>query len=425
MDPAITEAPPVAPDDPRERVMLLHLVGTFCLGTAIATPFILPFLARERFGANNWQTTVLTAAVPVTQFTSIFWNRLYSLVSTRTYLAIIAATACVPIALLAVAHNIWHVMILFVIAAAGGTAGVSAMAPINADLLHTCYAALRRGRIFGIICAAQFLATMLAGLGMGRWLDHDRDAFRIFFPLLAALMACGLAAYAVISTRPFWITRHRETNPPRGSWFSPLRDMLRILKKDRRFAGYEAAFMSYGVGWMICTALIPAIATDKLHLNYSQFAQATVVIYQLTNVLLLMPVGRAADKLGPMQLAALSFMWLTLYPVTLIFVPAETTLGLTSATWLGAFAVVYAIGMVGVQLTWTLGPVSLAGDNTKAPQYLAIHSTLVGIRGIVAQGLGMMLYAVTGSFTWPLLIASAGFGWAALRMRRLAKEPGH
>ena len=78
-------------DGPLERVMLLHLVGTFCLGTAIATPYILPFLARERFGANNWQTTVLTAAVPVTQFASIFWNRLYARVSTRTYLATIDA----------------------------------------------------------------------------------------------------------------------------------------------------------------------------------------------------------------------------------------------------------------------------------------------------------------------------------------------
>lgn len=60
---ALPYAPTIPqPDGPLERVMLLHLMGTFCLGTAIATPYILPFLARERFGANNWQTTVLTAA---------------------------------------------------------------------------------------------------------------------------------------------------------------------------------------------------------------------------------------------------------------------------------------------------------------------------------------------------------------------------
>lgn len=420
-------APTVLPSDgPLERVMLLHLVGTFCLGTAIATPYILPFLARERFGANNWQTTVLTAAVPVTQFASIFWNRLYARVGTRTYLATIATCACIPIALLAAAQNIWHVMILFVVAACGGTAGVAAMAPLNGDLLQTCYATVRRGRIFGVICAAQFLATMLAGLGMGLWLDHDRDAFRLFFPILAGCMALGLLSYARISSKPFWIARHRAPQLISSSWFSPLRAMREIPKKDRRFAGYEAAFMSYGIGWMICTALIPAIATDKLHLNYTEYSQATVVIYQLTTIVLLMPMGRVADKLGSIKLAAVSFLWLTLYPIALIFVPAEPTFGLSSATWLSAFAMIYAIGMVGVQLTWTLGPVSLAGSSAKAPEYLAIHSTLVGVRGIVAQGLGMMLYALTGSFAWPLALASAGFAWGSWRMRKLAGDhPSH
>lgn len=415
--PVVDQAP--GSDGPFERVMFLHLLGTFCLGTAAATPYILPFLARERFGANNWQTTVLTAAVPVTQFASIFWNRLYAQLGTRSYLAIIACSACIPIALLAKAQNIWHVMILFVVAACGGTAGVSAMAPLNADLLRTCYAEVRRGRIFGVICAVQFLATMLAGLGMGRWLDHDPDAFRIFFPIISCLMVCGLSSYALISKKPFWIARHRAAQSPSGSWFSPLRDMHAILKSDKRFAGYEAAFMSYGIGWMICTALVPVIATDKLHLNYSQFAQATVVMFQITNTLLLMPMGRVADKLGPMKLAAVSFLWLTLYPMALIFVPSEARLGLSSANWLGLFAVVYAVGMVGVQLTWTLGPVSLAGSSSKAPQYLAIHSTLVGVRGIVAQGFGMLLYALTGSFAWPLALASAGFAWAAWRMNKL------
>lgn len=395
-------------------VLALHAAAVFCLGTAHALVYILPFLARERFGATNWQTTVLTASVPVTQFAAIFWNRLYDRLATGRYLCVIALAACLPIALIGTATNIWIVMGLFFLAALGGAAGVSAMAPLSADLLRTCYDAARHGRVFGVICAAQFLATTIAGQLIGMASDRSPDAFRVYFPAVAGVMGCGLLCVRAISHKPFWRARGRAPATPGGPWHAPLRDMARVLKEDRRFAGYEAAFMSYGIGWMICTALIPAIATDRLKLNYTQFAQATIVAYQITNVVLLAPMGWVADRVGPMRLAAGSFAWLTLYPLALIFVP--------SAGWLGLFAILYAVGMVGVQLTWTLGPVRLAGDSSKAPQYLAIHSTLVGVRGIVAQGLGMILYALTGSFAWPLVLAAAGFGWASRRMRLLVKE---
>src|SRR5262249_16905857 len=193
--------------------------------------------------------------------------------------------------------------------------------------------------------------------------------------------------------------------------------MLGVLRADRHFAAYEVAFMSYGVGWMICSALIPALATDKLHLNYHQYAQATIVLFQLVNILLFALMGGVSDRIGPMRLATLSFLWLTIYPIGLYLAPGYHTLVICSC--------LYALGMVGVNLTWTLGPVALASDASRASHYLAIHTTMVGIRGIVAQGLGMALYVWTGSFTIPLVIAAAGFAWAAYRMRGLPRMHPH
>lgn len=403
------------PADPKEQARLfrLHLVGVGCMGAVMAIVQLLPFLARLRFGATNWQTTVITAAVPVTQFFAIFWNHVYARVSTRTYLILAGALIAMPLALMGAARNIWQVMGLFVITAFGGIGGVSAMSPLNADLLRTCYPTFRHGRIFGYICALQFAATMIMGQTLGMWLDRDPSAFRIFFPLLALLSVAGLAVYGLMAGTPTWRNRRRWAVEGPTRWWEPLRDMGRVLKSDSRFAGYEAAFMSYGIGWMICTALVPVIATDRLRLNYSEFAQSTIVAYQATNMLLLVPLGRLSDRIGPMQLATMSFLWLGMYPIGLMLVP--------SAHWLIFCSILYAIGMVGVQLTWTLGPVSLAGDSARAPQYLAIHSTLVGVRGIVAQGLGMALYALTGRISIPLGIAMLGFLWAARRMRTLAQ----
>ncbi|MCK6454900.1 MAG: hypothetical protein L6Q92_00005, partial [Phycisphaerae bacterium] len=69
-----------------------------------------------------------------------------------------------------------------------------------------------------------------------------------------------------------------------------------------------------------------------------------------------------------------------------------------------------------------LGPVALAADASRASQYMAVHTTLVGVRGILAQGLGMTLYSLTGSFTVPFGLAAVAFLWASLRMIQLARS---
>jgi MFS family permease len=259
------------------------------------------------------------------------------------------------------------------------------------------------------------LATMIAGLTMGEWSERDADGFRIYLPLLALIQVLALSVIERITREPLFLERPRPPVSMRGAARHPLKDMFDVLRRDRRFAAYETAFMSYGIGWMICTALLPVIATDRLRLNYSEYVHATIVVFQLTNVLMLAPMGHVADRVGPVRLAAGSFLWLSVFPIGLMFAP--------NALWLGALSVLYALGMVGVQLTWTLGPVALAANAAQAAQYLAIHTTLVGLRGLFAQGLGMLLYVLTGSATPPLLMAAAGFLYGAWRMWALSREP--
>jgi MFS family permease len=391
------------------RILKWHLLYAAGMGTNTAVIAFLPFLARQHFAASNWQTTVLTAAIPVMQFFSIFWNHLYARASTAGYLTALCFLLSMPIALLGLAGNVWITMALFLVAAFGN----AGMSPLNGDLLRSCYAPSIRGRIFGFVSTAQMIASMLTGLMMGLWSERQAEAFRIFLPLIACVQIGGLLAVRRISRKSLYAERLRPGRAREITLLSPFREMLSVLRADRRFAAYEVAFMSYGVGWMICSALIPALATDKLHLNYHQYAQATIVLFQLVNILLFALAGGVVDRIGPMRLATLSFLWLTIYPVGLFLAPGYRALILCSC--------LYALGMVGVNLTWTLGPVALASDASRASHYLAIHTTMVGIRGIVAQGLGMALYSLTGSFAIPLGMAAVGFLWAAYRMNALSK----
>ena len=187
--------------------------------------------------------------------------------------------------------------------------------------------------------------------------------------------------------------------------------MRQVLRADRTFYRYETAFMTYGVGWMICNALLPVLATDRLKMSYTQFVGSTQVVYPLCMLAMMYPMGWVMDRIGPTRTSGLAFAWLTLYPLGLWFAP--------TVTWVGVTTMFYGMAMAGVQLGWMLGPVSLAPSRDKVSQYVAIHATLVGLRGIVAQGVGMLLYRITGSFAWPFAIAAIAFAWGSWQMWRL------
>jgi len=389
------------------RILGRHLVAAACLGISPAVVAFLPFLARERFAANNWQTTVITAAIPVMQLFSIFWNHYYVRVGMGRYLLAIALLHSFPIGLIGAVRGVEATMVLWVLTAFGN-AGIP---PLMGDLLRSCYAPLVRGRVFGVVSTAGMLSTLTTGLVVGALSDRHPDAFRVYLPGLALIHLIGLLLVWRISRELLFRERMRPAPQRDSAWWEPLRQMARTLKEDRRFAAYEVAFMSYGVGWMICTALLPALATDRLRLSYSEYSLATIVIFQVVMLLLLAPVGHLTDRIGAMRVAQLSFAWLTVYPLGLLW-----TRGFDG---LAFFSLLYAIGMVGVNLTWTLGPIVLAPDPSRTSHYLAIHTTMVGVRGLFAQGLAMALYVLTGSFVVPLLAASAGFLWAATRIRGL------
>jgi len=111
---------------------------------------------------------------------------------------------------------------------------------------------------------------------------------------------------------------------------------------------------------------------------------------------------------------ALSFAMLTFYPLGLMFVGTEMHLIVVSA--------LYGLAHAGANMGWMLGPVSLAPTREKVAQYVAIHSTLVGVRGAVFQFLGVWVYVLTGSFIIPLAMAALGFGVSAWQMFSLHRR---
>ena len=404
-------------------VLAGHIVFTLLNSLLLAnTGWLMPMLVRLKFGAGDpwvmdWQTTLVTAAVPTFMMLSVFWNELLRRVKLRTYLLLFWLVALCPFGCVGFVQSYWQLAVCQIVANAGLAGGT----PLTGKLLKHFYPDAVRGRVFALLSAV----SLLSGIGgvslLGTWLHADPEAFRYYLPLAALLQVAALAI--------LWLLARRTGAPDEPlaavtpSWAALLRPVLhmrRALRADRTFLRYEGAFMTYGAAFMLCEALLPVLATDRLHLRYEQYADATQVPFRLAMLLLTLPMGWLNDRAGPVRICGLAFGTLALYPLLLV---ATCWGGSSGASWgltgLTIANVVFGLGLSGVQLGWTLGPVTLAGSPEKAPHYAAIHATLVGVRGVFFQGLGMLLYKLTGRLEVPLLLAAGAFTWGAVQMWRL------
>jgi len=380
--------------------------------TQTAVVFILGVLAKKHFQAGDTSVLVIQAAPTVFFVLSIFWNDYFERRSVTRYLAVFWLVCCLPMVAAYFATSVWMLIVPHLIASLGG----SAYHPVAGELLKRLYPDSRRGRVYAIMWGTAMTVGAFACYGVGEWLNYDPESFRIYIPAAAGIQLVGVALMA-------WLARVTGVEGARtiradsldGSRLSrmldPIVHMGSLLKADPTFARYEAAYMTYGVGWMVVYALIPLIATVGLGLRYDQYAESAQVPYMIAVVAMLLPAGWLMDKLGAVRSTAISFLMLAGYPLGLIWV-----LRGHSAHELLIVSVWYGMAHAGASVGWMLGPVALAPGPDKVPKYVAVHATLVGLRGAVFQGLGVGLYKLTGSFVWPLAIAGAAYVWSAFQM---------
>lgn len=403
----------MSPTSIRSWVPPAHLGALILtLATNSAVGFQLPIIARKEFHAGDWQTLLITAAPAVLLILSIFWGDILRRVSLPKYLVIYWCCALLPLAGIALAPNFWTFATCFIIS----SCGTASWPAVHGEIMKRLYPDRSRGRIYGFIVTFSTLAAASGSYGLGLWLKHDPQAFRLFIPLATCVQAVGVTGLVlvlhhagVLAGRTYDQSQDNRSISER--FFEPIAHMRTVLAGDRVFARYEAAFMTYGAAWMICEALKPILMTDKLHLDYAQIGTSAFMAFQISVAACTFAAGFVMDKLGPARLCCLTFAIYPLYPIGLAMADSSHDLLLAS--------VVYGVCTAGVNAGWLLGPVSLAPTPDKVPHYVAIHATMVGLRGTVFQFLGIGLYKLTGSFTLSFAIAALAFAWASWQMWRL------
>jgi MFS family permease len=409
------DASPAAGTLARWQVLVVHMAAVALLqGTANAVQGLLAVIAKKEFGAGNLEVVLITSAPTVFFVLSIFWGGLYARRRLGSFLVLYWLICCLPLAFVGLASNVWMLIGLQIVSCIG----VAGYHPPAGDLLKSLYPDAIRGRIYSFVWGAWMISGALFGFGIGQWLKVDAHAFAMYMPIAAAVQLVGVGLMVWLSRASGHAAR-REASIDRSAWsisqaFEPVTHMREVLKADPVFARYEAAYMTYGVGWMIVYALLPIYVLKRLDLTYDQIANSTQVAYLIALVLAAVPAGWLMDRIGAIRNCAISFAMLALYPIALIFTASEYQLMLASV-WFG-------LAHAGASVGWMLGPVSMAPTPAKVAQYVGIHATLVGVRGAIFQAAGVGLYELTQSFTWPLLIAALAYVWSAWQMWSLHKS---
>ncbi|MAY75317.1 MAG: hypothetical protein CMJ31_11470 [Phycisphaerae bacterium] len=167
--------------------------------------------------------------------------------------------------------------------------------------------------------------------------------------------------------------------------FNPFR-LASILINDARFAGYMAAQFVMGAGNMMTFAVVVILTQDVFDLGYRDAMLATQVIPYLMIPLFVGAWSGLLDRWHVIRYRAVH-SWVFVVMALLLAGAAYFEI----AGLLFASAAVRGVGFSGGAIAWNLGHNDFARDDNAA-QYMAVHVTLTGIRGLIAPFLGVAIY---------------------------------
>lgn len=259
----------------------------------------------------------------------------------------------------------------------------------------------RRGEVFGRGAMVQHGTAAVCSLVVGMLLDRDPMMYRVIYPVLGVL---GFGYPLVLATLPRPAAAAGRPPKPDGVpaplvWrsaatavFQPFLEARDTFRRDRAYLWYQINFSIYGVAFLMLVPVVPLYFNGELDLAYQDIAQSRVLIGSLGVGLLGPLAGRLMDRFHPARLCAVSFSWVSLFPLTLAAGPWLQLSGVQTAY---AAFVIYSVGMAGVNITWNVGSISFAPPG-QGGHYQAIHVAMVGLRGVVAPVLGYLLLTYLG-----------------------------
>lgn len=284
----------------------------------------------------------------------------------------------------------------------------SGIMTIRSTIWRANYPRYIRGKVTAKLATMASLLMSIAAIFAGWVLDWNFAAFQWLYMGFALLSIFGAYRYRLLSVR------HQQKELQREQAADEKVSIVKtfaILKQNRAFAKYMTAMFILGSGNLMFMA--PLIVYFN---EYTQLAKSSQILITTAIPLALIPIGvgwwaRLLDSNHIFHFRAIHSWGFVIAIATFVFAQLAQ---LDSLFFIGACC--YGFAISGGVIGWNLGHNDFVGKASPI-EYMAVHVTLTGIRGLFAPLLGIGFYqwleslAPGGgrfSLLLPLLITSTG-----------------
>jgi MFS family permease len=374
----------------------------------------------------NLAVAVLAGAPAFANVVSFLWAALSHGRHKIRMLAALQAAAAVCVLVIAVVPRDERGLWIMMLGAVGARMCWSGVVTLRSTVWRANYPRHTRARLAGKLATVQALVMTAAGLGIGAAMRTHDEAFRLLYPIVAVSGLAGAWIYGGLRVRGHraLLRAERDDRHVRGSSINPLQ-LRRVLLTDDRFRRYMTCMFVFGAGNLMVTAPLVIMLKDRFALD-----PLTAVLIASSVSTLLMPVSiplwsRLLDRVHVIQFRAVH-SWTFVASTGMLAAGAITRH--VELLWAGA--VLKGIAFGGGVLGWNLGHHDFAPVQ-RASQYMGVHVTLTGIRGLLAPMIGVGLYETLewvrpGAGAWTLAaclgLTVVGAVWFVLMRRTLSGQ---
>ncbi len=249
---------------------------------------------------------------------------------------------------------------------------------VRAAVWRNNYPNANRATIAGKLATVQSLFLAAAGFAVGTAMDWDPDNYHYLFPALAVFGLIGNQIYRKVRLRRARQLQRAELDGRKpGDGVNPMA-MVSLLREDRLYARFMWWMSIFGFGNLMLGAPMTFVVTDELRMGYTEGILVNTIVPLAIMPLAIPMWARYMDRTHIIRFRSLHG-W--------TFVSASAAI--TLASYLHSVELVYfgaallGVGYAGGTLAWNLGHQDFAPAERDA-EYMAVHVTLNGIRGILA-----------------------------------------
>ena len=374
----------------------------------------------------NFFVAALIAAPAMANITSFGWAIAVSGRRKIPFITALQLTIIIAITIIAAAPRSPAGLILIVVAAYLARICLAGIITIRSTVWGVNYPT-DRARMAGKLEAVSVTISSMIAIGLGYAMQLSENSYRVMIPIFGFIALIGVGSYARIKVRSESSIIAREqaqSNQSSGTLAhipTLFKAIARVMIDDIPFRRYQTCQFMLGIGNMMSWAPFVILAKEQFGLDYLPGLILTQVIPLLMMPLFIPLWARFLDRVHIVTFRAFH-SWVFVIAMLLSFIGSQMEM-----VWLFyAASVMRGIAFGGGALAWNLGHLHYVKPQ-RATDYMAVHVTLTGVRGLTAPFIGVAIYTSyearwPGNGSWVFVVGALLAFLGAMGFLKLSRD---